>query len=115
MAWSRALTRVLGSDDIDLDITSAAAGVTRHYDSAVKLNRDAIDARVWSGIHFRFADTAANTMGNHVGDARPLLRTAPLIRRIHDQERWTGVRRSCRQGACTHRKRSPMRRSSCGR
>lgn len=67
-AWSRALTGILGTDDIDLDITSAAAGVTRHYDSAEKLNRDAIDARVWSGIHFRFADTAANTIGNHVGD-----------------------------------------------
>jgi hypothetical protein len=42
--------------------------VTRHYDSAEKLNRDAIDARIWSGLHFRFADTAANTIGNHVGD-----------------------------------------------
>jgi hypothetical protein len=67
-AWSTALTRILGTDDIDLDITSATAGVTRHYDSAAKLMHDAIDARVWSGIHFRTADVVAAEMGTRVGD-----------------------------------------------
>ena len=67
-AWSTALTRILGTDDIDLDITSTAAGVTRHYDSAADLMRDAIDARVWSGIHFRTADVVAAEMGTQVGD-----------------------------------------------
>ena len=48
--------------------SSAAAGVTRHYTYAGRLNRDAIDARVWSGIHFRKADVVGNNMGKKVGD-----------------------------------------------
>ena len=67
-AASRALTRVLGTDRIDLRITSAAAGVTRHYEFAAELNRDAINARVWSGIHFRTSDVLGNNMGKKVGD-----------------------------------------------
>ena len=67
-ALSRAVTRVLGTKRIDLYITSAAAGVTRHYEFAGRLNRDAVDARVWSGIHFRTADVVGNTMGKKVGD-----------------------------------------------
>jgi hypothetical protein len=67
-AASRALTRVLGTGRIDLTITSAAAGVTRHYEFAAQLNRDAVDARVWSGIHFRTADVVGNRMGKQVGD-----------------------------------------------
>jgi hypothetical protein len=72
-ALSRSLTRVLGSSDIDLNITSAAAGapgapLTRHYTSAADLNRDVVDARVWSGIHFRTADVVGNAMGTQVAD-----------------------------------------------
>jgi hypothetical protein len=67
-ALSRSLTRVLGTNRIDLYITSAAAGVTRHYEFAGKLNRDVIDARVWSGLHFRTADVVGNTIGKKVGD-----------------------------------------------
>lgn len=67
-AASRALTRVLDTKRVDLFITSVAAGVTRHYEWAGKLNRDAVNARVWSGIHFRTADVVGNAMGKKVGD-----------------------------------------------
>ena len=67
-AVSRALTRVLGTRRIDLNITSAAAGVTRHYEFADQLTRDAVDARVWSGIHFRTADVVGRAQGKKVGD-----------------------------------------------
>jgi len=67
-AASRALTHVLGTNHIDLYITSAAAGVTRHYKRAGPLNADAIDARVWSGIHFRTADVLGNRLGKNVAD-----------------------------------------------
>ena len=67
-AASRALTRVLGTARIDLNITSVAAGVTRHYEWAGKLNRQAVNARVWSGIHFRTADVLGNEQGKKVGD-----------------------------------------------
>ena len=41
-------------------------GVTRTYDSGRRLRADVVDARVWLGIHFRFADTAADDMGVRV-------------------------------------------------
>lgn len=67
-AVGRALTRVLGTSRIDLYITSTAAGETRHYEWASQLNRDVIDARVWSGIHFRTADNVGNRIGKKVAD-----------------------------------------------
>jgi hypothetical protein len=47
-------------------ISTAAPGVERHYDSTRVLRRDVVDARVWLGIHFRFADTAARDMGRRL-------------------------------------------------
>ena len=67
---TRALSRVLGTDRIDLYVTTTGTGasITRHYATADALCKDAMDARVWSGIHFRFADTAADTTGKRVAD-----------------------------------------------
>ena len=68
-------TRGRGDDDgdrddaggrIDVNITVGVA--TRHYEFASQLNRDAIDARVWSGIHFRTADVVGSKTGTQVGD-----------------------------------------------
>ena len=53
-AVSTTLTRLNGK--VDLNITSAAAGETRHYATKAQITRDAVDARIWSGIHFRTAD-----------------------------------------------------------
>jgi hypothetical protein len=58
---------------LDLNITSIAAGppgspLTRHCEFAADLNRDAVNARVWSGIHFRTADVVANGIGTDIGD-----------------------------------------------
>jgi hypothetical protein len=66
-ATARALTHVLGTESIDLYVTSTAAGVTRHFD-ADKLNRQAVNARVWSGIHFRTADEVGNTTARRVAN-----------------------------------------------
>ena len=59
-------TLELGGGRIDVNIT--VAGVTRHYEFASLLNQDAIDARVWSGIHFRTADLVGSAIGTEVGD-----------------------------------------------
>jgi hypothetical protein len=64
------LTRVIGSD-IDLRITSPGTAVggplgvpiTRTYHSATVMTTDAINARVFSGIHFRFADVGGTQIG----------------------------------------------------
>jgi hypothetical protein len=67
-AVTRAVSGVLdlGGDRIDLNLT--VAGTTRHYDFASQLNQDAVDARVWSGIHFRTADVVGSAMGMQIGD-----------------------------------------------
>jgi hypothetical protein len=41
-------------------------GVTRQFTSFSQVREDIIDARVWSGIHFRFADTEAAKIGRKV-------------------------------------------------
>jgi hypothetical protein len=49
-------------------VNITVAGVTRHYETASQLQQEAIDARVWSGIHFRTADVVGNQAGTQVGD-----------------------------------------------
>jgi hypothetical protein len=53
--------------DITL-ISTAAPGVVRHYDTASALRADVVSARVWQGIHFRFADVAARNLGIRTAD-----------------------------------------------
>lgn len=66
-AFAAALTGVLGTKDLRLSLTSTAVpGVTRTYDSGRSLRADVVDARVWLGIHFRFADTVGDHMGAQV-------------------------------------------------
>jgi hypothetical protein len=63
-----ALTRVLGTSRIDLNVSSSVTGTTRHYEFAAQLRRQAVDARVWSGIHFRFADVGGRDLGMKVAN-----------------------------------------------
>jgi hypothetical protein len=65
---TRALTRVLGTDRIDLTITSPVTNTTRTYEFADPMCTDAVDGRVWVGLHFRFADVASMAQGQQVAD-----------------------------------------------
>jgi hypothetical protein len=67
-AASTALTRLNADGRVDLNLTSVAAGATRHYDLAAEIQNDAIDSRVFSGIHFRTADEVAVVMGTQVAN-----------------------------------------------
>jgi hypothetical protein len=67
-AASTALARLDVDGRLDLNLTSVAAGVTRHYDFAADIQQDATDARVFSGIHFRTADEVAIVMGRQVAN-----------------------------------------------
>jgi hypothetical protein len=67
-ALSTTLARLNADGRVDLNITSAAAGVTRHYDDAAVIQQDAVDARVWSGIHFRTADEVSIGIGTQVAN-----------------------------------------------
>ena len=67
-AVARALTGVLGTDAIALPLASPATRSTRRYATAAALCQDAVDARVWSGVHFRFADVDGMARGTQIGD-----------------------------------------------
>ena len=65
---STTLSRLNADGHVDLRITSTAAAETRHYDDVAAIQQDAIDARVWSGIHFRKADEVGCAMGTQVAN-----------------------------------------------
>jgi hypothetical protein len=66
---TRALEKLFGCGHLDLTLTSTAVpGATRHYNSGQALRADVVDARVWLGIHFRFADVAARNLGVSLAD-----------------------------------------------
>jgi hypothetical protein len=67
-ALSTTLSRLNPDGRVDLNITSVAAGETRHFDDAAVIQAQVIDARVWSGIHFRTADVIGADMGVEVGN-----------------------------------------------
>jgi hypothetical protein len=60
------LTRIQGM--VDLTITSAAAGESRYFAFKDDLAVPAVDARVWSGIHFRTADEVSIDIGTNVAN-----------------------------------------------
>jgi hypothetical protein len=68
-AFSRSLARVLDVQPLDINLISTAApGAIRHYDTEAALNQEVVDARVWLGLHFRFADTAGVQVGQAAAD-----------------------------------------------
>jgi hypothetical protein len=68
-AVSTALTRLNGDETLDLYLTSAAAGnQTRYFATTDDIVQPAVDARVWSGIHFRTADEVSITIGSQVAN-----------------------------------------------
>ena len=67
-AASTVVQRLNGNDTLDLKITSAAAGETRTFATKSQITTEAVDARVWSGIHFRTADVVSIGIGSDVAD-----------------------------------------------
>jgi hypothetical protein len=67
-ALSTTLSRLNPNGQVDLMITSTAAAETRHYLTAAAMQQDLINARVWSGIHFRTADEVGVATGIAVGN-----------------------------------------------
>jgi hypothetical protein len=59
-----------GTNDIALTDTSPATGLTRTWPSLSAVMDEAVDVRVWSGLHFRNADVAARRIGRDVAKWR---------------------------------------------
>lgn len=81
-AHTAVLRRLLGTDKVEFSRTFDAGPVplpaplaplppktiVRHFDSLSEARAEAIDARVFAGLHFRAADTAAVRHGSQVGN-----------------------------------------------
>jgi hypothetical protein len=70
-AMTRTMELFFGTDRKTFDVTSLNPNVvnkTRVYRRFSDASADAVEARIYLGIHFRFADTAARTQGRQVAD-----------------------------------------------
>jgi hypothetical protein len=68
-AMTRTLAHYFGTDRVTFHVTSVAplaVQKTRTYNRFSDAAQDVVDARIYLGIHFRFADTAARTQGERV-------------------------------------------------
>ena len=65
-ALSVALSKIAGSDAINLDVSSTVTGTTRHYRQIDDFKRDIIDARVFVGFHFRTSGEVGFKLGTDV-------------------------------------------------
>jgi PAP2 superfamily len=65
-ATANGLAYLLGARHIDLVVSSAVTGTTRHYATEQALDRETMNARVWLGIHFRKAVVDGNRLGHRV-------------------------------------------------
>jgi hypothetical protein len=68
-ALTHMLALFFGTDDVTFTVTSEyplAVQKTRTYGRFSDMSSDMVDARIYQGIHFRFADEEAREQGRHV-------------------------------------------------
>ena len=82
-ALAQTLTDVFRTARIPFTVRSAASGTERSYAGFTDALREAIEARIWSGIHFRSADEQGARVGRRVArnNTRQYLRPLPRHRR----------------------------------
>ena len=66
----RTLQQFFGTNRMDFSATSAVSGTTRSFTRFSQAINEIVDARVWSGIHFRLADEAGQVIGVQVANFR---------------------------------------------
>jgi hypothetical protein len=71
-AVTRSLALVFGTNDMTFEITTTNTGPTledtRTYHKFSDVSHDVVEARIYQGIHFRFADTAARRQGERIAE-----------------------------------------------
>jgi hypothetical protein len=77
-AAQRTLTLALGEDRIDLEIANPDLGLSRRYESFSQLAREALEVRIWSGVHFRASQEEGLRAGHRVGEASATTRLQPV-------------------------------------
>jgi hypothetical protein len=85
-AMTRTMARVLGTNRVTFEVTTLAAGATqktRTYQRFSDASDDVVEARIYQGIHFRFADVIAQDQGRRVADWATGHFLLPLKRHDH--------------------------------
>ncbi len=89
-AATRALTLFFGTDHMTFSVTTTNSGPTvqdtRTYERFADAAQDVVDARIYMGIHFRFADEAARKQGRQVANWAFKNFLRPLGRHDDDME-----------------------------
>lgn len=90
-AMTRSMALFFGTDKMHFEVTSLsplAVKKARTYRRFSDAAQDVVDARVYLGIHFRFADTAARTQGTRVAEwaYKHFLLPVERERRDHDKD-----------------------------
>jgi hypothetical protein len=57
------LRAFFGRDDLSFSASSVDAGATRHFDSLSEALAELVQARVWAGVHYRFAAVDGRRLG----------------------------------------------------
>jgi hypothetical protein len=70
-AITQVLASVLKTQTINIDVPGATGGgttltTTQHFNTSQDLLQNVADARVWAGLHYRFATTAGVNLGTQV-------------------------------------------------
>jgi len=63
------LARLLGTRRIEVDVTSAVTGTTRHYATVADIDSEVVNARVWAGLHYRNSGEVGLTLAQRVAHA----------------------------------------------
>ena len=65
-SFVRTLRSFFGTNELTFETTSSVSGTTRSFQRATQAIKEVIDARVYSGIHFRNADRQGARLGRQV-------------------------------------------------
>lgn len=62
---TRAMSLFFGTNDMTFTVKKSDT-ITRTFDKFSDVRDEVVDARIWEGIHFRFADEKARKQGEHI-------------------------------------------------
>jgi hypothetical protein len=69
-AMARSLRDFFGTDQLEFSSTNTSLNLTRSYTSFSQAIDEIVDARVWSGVHFRIADVHGARIGGQIARYR---------------------------------------------
>ena len=65
-AMAEVFSEFLGTQRIELAVTSTVVPTTRHFEWARDLREEIVEARLWGGLHYRFSSIAGLALGRQV-------------------------------------------------